>query len=90
MKIKHQAEWDAWYSVNQTDAYSRGTVNYAIRWAELMEREIANGKTVLDVAKQTKREADIDNISGYMFGIAATALMQWWEYGDELRAVYER
>ncbi len=87
MKIKQgeQANWDKCVEVNSKDPYSARCVSYAKDWAELMEAEIAKGKTVAEVAAATSRVADTDGITGFMYGAAASTLSHVWEHGEELR-----
>lgn len=87
MKIKagKEKEFEKFVEINSKDFYSLGVVNYVRRWAELMERDIANGAKVVDIADGTSREADTEGITGYMYGCAVSALSRFWEHGEELR-----
>ena len=87
MKIKagKEKEFEQFVEINSKDFYSRGVVNYAKRWAELMEAEIAEGKKIFEIADKTSRIADTDGITGYMYGCAVSTLSHLWEYGEELR-----
>lgn len=68
----------------QTDAYGKEIFIYAERWAELMEKEIAGGKKLADVAKTTSHKADISGITGFMYGAAVAVLSVHWKFGGEL------
>lgn len=87
MKIKagREKEFEQFVEINSKDFYSLGVVNYAKRWAELMEREMENGAKLVDIAERTSNEADTDGITGYMYGCAVSALSHLWEHGEELR-----
>lgn len=87
MKIKEgkEKEYNQFVEVNSHDAYSRGVVDFMHRWADLMEEMIASGKRIPEIADKTSNDADIDGITGFMYGCAVNALSQLWEYGEELR-----
>ena len=87
MKIKagKEKEFERFVEINSKDFYSLGVINFANRWAELMEKEIANGAMVADMADRTSDEADTEGITGFMYGCAVSALSSFWEYGEELR-----
>lgn len=91
MKIKNGKEqiYKDWYDKN-SDAYGRACFTYAERWAELMEKAMTNSKyspmEVISIrAEQLSRAADIEGITGFMYGCAVNILSQCWEYGEELR-----
>jgi len=46
---------------------------------------MSQGETIKQCAKETSHEADTDGITGFMYGVAVSALSHCWEYGDELR-----
>ena len=96
MKIKESKtkEFEEMVETNSHDDYSKGTVDFAIRWAEemetLLEKEEQNGvhKTPMkigDVAKYAEKLADTDGITGFMYGCAMAILSKYWEYGEDLR-----
>jgi hypothetical protein len=84
MKIRNQELWDKIVEVNKDDDYSNAVVLYARDWADLMESRIAKGETIEEMAKETSREADIDGITGNMYGMAVKILADTWEHGIEL------
>ena len=90
MKIlqgKEQAYKD-WLDKN-TDPYGRACFTYAERWAEMLEKKIDEvgdaEKAILENADQLSHEADVEGITGFMYGMAVSILSQCWEYGEELR-----
>lgn len=87
MKIKagKEKEFEKFVEINSKDFYSLGVVNFAKRWAELMEKEIENSAKVADIAEKTSRIADIEGITGFMYGCAVNTLSYLWEYGEELQ-----
>lgn len=85
MKIKDQEAWDKWVKNNQ-DPYGKGIIEYAERWADMMEATIlTSSETIADCAKRLSHEADTEGITGFMYGAAVTVLATTWEYGEELR-----
>lgn len=51
----------------------------------LWNPELLWGDKIVDIADSTSREADIEGITGFMYGCAVNALSQLWKYGEELR-----
>ena len=84
MKITNQELWNQGLA-NNPDPYGRSCYTYAEAWADLMEKRMANGEKLEDVADSTSHEADTDGITGYMYGVAVALLSQAWEHGEELR-----
>lgn len=77
--------WDQMVEANSKDPYSYGVVKYARRWAKYMQKLIAEGKTVVEIAEKASHDCDIEGITGFMYGCAVNALAQCWKYGEELR-----
>ena len=77
--------WDNMVEVNSKDPYGMGVVKYARRWAKYMQKLIAEGKTVIEIADKASHDCDIEGITGFMYGCAVNALSQSWKYGEELR-----
>lgn len=77
--------WDSMVEVNSKDPYGMAVVKYARRWAKCMQKLIAEGKSVLEIAKQASYDCDIEGITGFMYGCAVNALAKSWKYGEELR-----
>lgn len=77
--------WDSMVEVNSKDPYGMGVVKYARRWAKCMQKLIAEGKSVAEIAEQASHDCDIEGITGFMYGCAVNALAKSWKYGEELR-----
>ena len=84
MKIKNQDVYNEWVA-NNSDPYGKGVIDFAIRWADIMELKIANGEPLNDVASQASHEADTEGITGFMYGCAVGFLATSWEHGEQLR-----
>ena len=78
-------KWDSIVESNSHDPYGIGIVAYARRWAKYMQVLIAEGKTVTQIADEASSDADIEGITGFMYGCAVQALSSVWKYGEELR-----
>lgn len=87
MKLKQgtEAEYATYKEKNSTDGYSARVVSYGEDWANLMEAELAKGRTLAECAEGCGRASDTDGITGYMYGCAVSALAHFWENGEELR-----
>lgn len=90
MKIKKELEkeYEDFIDRNRKDSYSIGTVDYMIRWADLMEECINSGETIKECREKTSREADINDITKHMYEYAKSALIVFWEYGNQLEDKY--
>jgi len=84
MEVIHYEAWDTWRDNNQ-DGYGKAIMDYAERWADLMEAQLALGIKLENCAKQTSYDADTDGITGFMYGAAVSVLAQCWKYGEQLR-----
>lgn len=81
-----EKDWEEYQRVNSSNPYSNVIIRYAKYWAILMEKEIAKGSKLSDIAEATSDAANIDGITGFMYGCAVSILSEVWEYGEELRA----
>ena len=89
MKMSNEAAWNECNKVNAGDPYGMAVINYAKRWAELMESrlgaKVGEGPQVADIAEKASHDADTDGITGYMYGCAASILSKCWIHGEDLR-----
>lgn len=84
MELKNKALWEKSLA-NNTDPYGAAGHRYAEAWANLMEAELAEGKTVAEIAGRTSHEADAEGITGFMHGCAVGILSAVWRHGEALR-----
>lgn len=77
--------WAACVATNSTDGYSFECCRYAAAWANAMERAMAAGATVPDIAEKCSRDADTSGITGFMYGAAVSMLSKFWVHGEKLR-----
>ena len=79
-----QRGWELTVRNNQ-DPYGEAGVQFAERWANQMESRIVNGERLEDVAEEESDRADIEGITGFLYGCAVSILSKVWVYGEELR-----
>lgn len=84
MNIINKASYEDW-KAKQTDGYGRTTFQYAEKWADMMEDEMTKGEKIKDIADRLSHEADVFDISGFMYGVAVQILTHHWVHGDALR-----
>ncbi len=91
MKILEGKELDykEWGDKN-SDPYGHACITYAERWADLLEELIEKSsdnplKVIVENARSTSYKADVEGITGFMYGAAVSVLSQCWKYGEELR-----
>jgi len=84
VQISNQAAYDDFVAKN-TDPYGKAALNYGVRWADLMEKHLSEGKALTDIAEADSHEADTDYITGFMYGCAVLFLAQTWVHGEALR-----
>jgi hypothetical protein len=76
--------WDE-FAATHTGGNWTATIEYALRWADLMEAEMNAGSTLESVAKATSFAAiQGEVILGSMYGDAVNLLVATWEYGEQL------
>ena len=83
--LKRKEAWKQFVLINKDSPYGMAAIDFAERWARMMQLEIASGKTVAEAAEITQYEANTDGITGFQFGAAASMLSRCWKYGDDLR-----
>ena len=84
ISISDTALWQKWKK-NNSDGYGAAIIAYAERWARLMQLRMVNGENLESVASDASHEADIDGITGFMYGAAVSVLASCWTHGEALR-----
>jgi hypothetical protein len=85
-----EKEYQEWRAKND-DPYSRRCFTYAEEWADMMEKALAEGRTLFGTGKERcladelSSLADTDGITGFMYGAAVSILSKTWIHGEELR-----
>ena len=70
-------KWDPWLA-KQSDGYSRAVFTYAHLWARIMEGAAVNNTLDIKEAERLSRLADVEGITGAMYGMAVSVLRQTW------------
>jgi hypothetical protein len=84
MEFKRKDLWEEGLENNQ-DPYGVAIYRYAESWADLMEKKMAEGALLEDIAESTSHEADVEGITGFMYGAAVSVLSGTWKHGEQLR-----
>ena len=82
--VVDEKAWATWQA-NNSDGYGLGALRFAARWANYMEARIAKGDKLPDIAQACGHEADLEGITGFMYGAAVSVLASCWEHGEALR-----
>ena len=80
------------YRSKNTDPYGGAVIAYAETWARLMQYEIKRREIAMITAQELNKfaneasgEADIEGITGFMYGMAVKVLADTWVHGEALR-----
>ena len=84
MELKDAEGWQKAKEAN-TDPYGAAVMDYAERWADMMEAAMRDGQQLEACANALSNEADTDGITGFMYGAAVSTLSQVWKRGEVLR-----
>ena len=79
--LKDTERWKQIVKIRNRDC----VVRYAARWANLMEKKLIMGAKLEDIANVTSHEADLEGITGSIYGCAVSILSKVWENGEQLR-----
>ena len=84
MTLKDEESWKKIVAAN-ADGYGDEVINFAERWARLMESQIVTGGTLEACAESASSLADNEGITGFMYGEAVRILSKVWVHGEQLR-----
>lgn len=90
MQIKDymKDDWDKVIEINSKDGYSNATVAYAIKWANLMEKEMEKwNELTKEIVSRTSYEADEEGVTGFMANCAFGLIKQFWLYREKLEGL---
>lgn len=89
--ISGEEAMQRWEETN-SDGYGAAILSYAKRWALLIQAEAKEKgyetidfNVILEIADECSHFADIEGITGFMYGAAVSVLVSTWKYGKELR-----
>ena len=96
MMIKDMQVYESYHNKNK-DAYGSTILDFAEKWAELLEQYIKDepADSVEDnIGKHAEKACDETDkgfgISGFAYGCAVSFLSDAWMYGDILRAWHNK
>lgn len=84
MTLRDADAWNKSCNANKDD-YGGAVMTYAERWARLMEARMTKGERIADIADECSHLADMDGITGFMYGCAVSILSKVWIHGEALR-----
>jgi len=84
MTLKDESGWIKACEAN-TDPYGNAVIVYAETWARLMEVRMSAKEQLQTIADECSHLADIEGLTGYMYGCAVSILSSVWIHGEELR-----
>lgn len=90
MKIKDymKDDWDKVIEINSKDGYSNATVAYAIKWANLMEKEMEKwNELTKEIVSRTSFDADEEGVTGFMANCAFGLIKQFWLHREKLEGL---
>ncbi len=87
--VKETEIWETCKRVNSEDAYSKAVIRYTIIWTQYMEYLIQKyGMKISEIWDRCSNLADVDGVTGFMYGAAASIISRVWQYGEEFRKYY--
>lgn len=84
IELANEEVWQSFKDANQ-DGPGLAIISYSETWARLMQIEMTKGVSLEDIAESTSEEADLEGITGLMYGAAVSTLAQTWKHGEQLR-----
>ena len=83
------SDWETCKRVNSEDDYSKAIIRYAILWVQYMEYLTKKyGMKMSEIWDRCSDLADVEGVTGFMYGAAASIISQVWQYGEEFRKCY--
>lgn len=79
--------WKMWVEAN-TDSYGKGVIDFAERWGILMQEQMQHSVLTKQIMDTCSYQADVEGITGFMYGCAVSQLSQCWSYGEQLRRIH--
>lgn len=83
MEFKSEEAKKSWL-IDAESPYGNVVLEYARRWAKYMQKLVAEGKSINEIARQTALVCDVRGIDACMYTFAIEFLLRFWKYGNEL------
>lgn len=82
-------DWQECKRVNSKENYDRAIIRYIILWVQYMEYlNQKYGMKISDIWDNCSNLADIEGVTGFMYGAAASIISRVWQHGEEFRKCY--
>lgn len=82
------SDWETYKRVN-SEEYGRGIIRYATIWVQYMEYLTKKyGMKMSEIWDRCSDLANVDGVTGFMYGAAASIISQVWELGEDFRKCY--
>lgn len=81
-------EWNAELERTDLDGYIMATVQFADKWARMMQHYRTHGMTMNECMAKSEENLDYMGITGNMYGFAVALLSSNWKFGEELRLAH--
>lgn len=89
LKATAVQEWQECKRVNSKENYDRAIIRYIILWVQYMEYlNQKYGMKISDIWDNCSYLANIEGVTGFMYGAAASIISQVWQHGEEFRKCY--
>ena len=83
------SDWETYKRVNSGESYGRGIIRYATTWVQYMEYLTKKyGMKMSEIWDRCSDLANVDGVTGFMYGAAASIISQVWQFGEEFRKCY--
>lgn len=83
------SDWETYKRVNSGESYGRGIIRYATIWVQYMEYLTKKyGMKMSEIWDRCSNLANVDGVTGFMYGAAASIISRVWQFGEEFRKCY--
>lgn len=80
--------WKSYLKKNP-NGYGKGILKFSKLWAFYMEQQMENELTK-EIVDSACKKADVEGITGFMYGAAVSTLSTVWKYGEQLRVLHNK
>ena len=88
VKTTSKSEWEKCKRAN-TEDYGKAIISYATLWIQYMEYLTKRyGMSISKIWNECSNLADIEGVTGFMYGAAASMISRVWKHGEEFRKLY--
>lgn len=86
MFVLKQGTAEAWNDLFRTRTGLGATaIDFAVKWGTAIEKEMANGHKLEDVANRCRWASDDEGLPGSIQGASIRLLCQFWQHGEAFR-----